>query len=158
MPLALAWDGGLAAFVALDRALASGKAALLAPASPHVPADVLDAQVRLTGLPLAGPGDAARAPDVSDADVAAAALAERHRAVVVAARPPLDESCVGRFVDEEGLVAEALHRGARLAGDGAAWATLVVESPRLARRLDVVALDVVREGDGWRLDVALAAC
>ncbi|HVL49738.1 MAG TPA: hypothetical protein VM889_14370 [Candidatus Thermoplasmatota archaeon] len=82
-----------------------------------------------------------------DAASALARARERgHRAFTVAVAQRADAARLGRFVDETD--------GAPRAGDR----TLVVASPRFARRLDVAAGEAREHGDGMALDVTLRGC
>lgn len=82
-----------------------------------------------------------------------------HRAVVVAVRPPLDRSFLGRWLHEESFVADVRARGASIAGEDGEYHSLVVDGPLFRRRVDVVAL-APRPGEhGYEwLDVGLAPC
>lgn len=84
------------------------------------------------------------------------------RAVVVAVRPPLDASFLGRSLDEPTFVDDVVARGASAAGEGGEYHTLVIDGPLFKKRLDVVAYearpaDADAPGATW-LDVGLAPC
>jgi uncharacterized protein (TIGR00290 family) len=79
------------------------------------------------------------------------------RAFVVACRPPLDATFLGRFLDEE-LLRDVEARGADPAGERGEYHTFVVEGPGFRRRVEATAGDVAPLGDGWRLDVGLRGC
>ncbi|HEX2022925.1 MAG TPA: hypothetical protein VHH36_09425 [Candidatus Thermoplasmatota archaeon] len=151
MRAVLAWSGSHADAVALARLLASGAQVVLAPGPWPAPRFVLEEQAACLGVRLVD-GPAARSAAGDPARAAREALARGIRAFVAAAAPPLGEGALGRFLDD-GLADELDALGAW----GAAR-TLAVSGGPFARRVDVVAGDVLRDGEGWRLALGLRGC
>lgn len=89
--------------------------------------------------------------------VATEAVSSGLRAFVVACRPPLDPSFLGRFLDAD-LVADVEARGADPAGEDGSYHTLVIDGPRFRRRVDAVAGASRPVGEGWMLDLSLRGC
>jgi diphthamide synthase (EF-2-diphthine--ammonia ligase) len=81
-------------------------------------------------------------------------LGRGFRAFVVACRPPLDASFLGRFLDAD-LLDRMRARGA--APDGTHHA-FVVDGPGFLRRVEATAGEPRAWGDGWRLDLGLRGC
>jgi diphthamide synthase (EF-2-diphthine--ammonia ligase) len=76
------------------------------------------------------------------------------RGFVVACRPPLDPTFLGRFLDG-GIMERMAARGPE-AHD--AWRAFVVDGPGFRRRVDATAGETQPWGEGWRIDLGLRGC
>lgn len=145
MDATLRWHGGLPDVQALERLLAAGARVSLAYAEdPVVPEFLFQEQAAALGL------------EARRDEHAALRLAEPPleapgpwRAFVCACAPALTADHLGRFVDEAFLA--ELPANAR-------FRTFVVEGKRFARRVEVMADDILPLDDGWRLGLGLRGC
>lgn len=131
---ALAWRGGAGEVLAWARE----RTRPAAPQEGPIAEFVLEAQLAALGALRAPRGASARpAPEATREDI----LSSRLRAVVVEAP---DAARCGRFVED--------------VDDLDGCATFVVDGPMFARRVDVVAGDIIEETGRARLVLGLRGC
>lgn len=166
MQASLAWDGDAASLVALLRLEAAGAdVTLVHPFDPTTRRSavnglatfILEEQAASLGLPLLlvradAPLPARHTPTEDERGAATVARfqATGHRAIVVNVRDDAHRDVLGAFVDAPEaaaiLAAPRAHR------------TLVIEGPRMRRRVDVMAGDTRPWQGGWMLDLGLRGC
>lgn len=146
MDATLRWQGGLPEMLALDRLLRDGiRPRLVHAPDPVVPDFLVAEQAAALGLDLevdkAAPAPPLAAPPVESATP--------WRAFVCACAPPLTEDDLGKFVDEAFLA---------LLPARAPMRTFVTEGPHFARRVEIMADDIIPFERGWRLGIGLRGC